>query len=121
MWIAFKDGFISVVQHRELPNCLLVRARCMAHIDAVRNLYRAKQLPVPDVVKSPRADYPYRLYVNKQDFASIVNELVMSIEYDNFKSAVGSTVKQGDDASYLDFLHSVWHAGLSMERSPANG
>ena len=105
MWLFTKDSFVSVVQHREHPNDVLVRARVKNHLtrlfpDAVKQIQRDDE-----------ADYRWRLLASKQEFAKVVSDYVMqSLDYDNFKAAQNT-----DDPAWTRFLHAVWTEGVRLQ------
>lgn len=106
MWVFTKNSFISAVEHRDRPNDVMIRARCRRHL--VRLFPKRKE----QIVKTPHADYMWRLVVSKKELAKVLSDYILrSLTYDNFKGA------QEPEASgaWMDFLHSVWGAGYSMQ------
>lgn len=101
MWIFTRRGFISAVQHREEPDTLVVRARAKGHLTALFGS-SAK----PETVKG--SDYPWRVYVSKDELVRIVAREVLGIDYANFKSSVKNDL-------YHDTLMDIWTAGLRLE------
>lgn len=84
MWIFTKNGFFSAVQHLDLPDCLLVRARLKGDLNRFITAHNIKTL----VQVTPNADYRYRAIIKKTDFAKAVEAEAESIDYSNFKNAV---------------------------------
>ena len=94
MWLFTTRGFYSAVQHREDPRVVLVRAR------ARKDLERLLELPTfttakgdprkdnPQILETPKADYPVRILVEKARWAAAMLDLGDEITYDNFKNAV---------------------------------
>ena len=80
MWLFTSKGFISVVQHLDDKDCLLVRARVREHLQAL--------FPQQEVSETPDTDYRYRSIVNKKLVAGVVAEAVCAIDYGNFKDSV---------------------------------
>ena len=80
MWIFTSNGMLSVVAHREKKCSLLVRARSPIHIQGL--------FPGLAVSETPDADYPYRVVVPRQQFAKVVLDYAMNIDYDNFKNSI---------------------------------
>lgn len=80
MWIAYSDGWLSIVAHRDKPNHLLVRGRRREHLETL--------FPNVQVYVDEDADYAYRADVTRDDVANTLSEYVMDIEYDNFKNSV---------------------------------
>jgi hypothetical protein len=70
MWIAHTEGRLSIVAHREGPEVLLVRARRdVTHI-------------------WPDADYRYRASISREMVADVIADMLINMEYDDFKSCV---------------------------------
>lgn len=104
MWVFTKNSFISCVQHRERPNDVLVRAR--RRKDLARLFPKRKDQILMDI----GADYHYRLLVSKKELAKTLSDYIMQqLTYDNFKAA------QDHDDEWMQFLYSVWTAGLDLQ------
>jgi len=104
MWLFTKNSFISVVQHRDQPHDVLVRARDKSHL--------ARLFPEKQIQEDTEADYRYRLVVPKKEFAKVVSDYIMqNLDYDNFKAAQDS-----GDPAWTRFLHAVWTEGLRLQR-----
>jgi hypothetical protein len=80
MWICFNNGFVSAVEHRDNPEMLMVRARRREHL--------RDNFPDYDIIVGGSTDYKYRIVISKTEFAEIVKNSVMNIDYDNFKNSV---------------------------------
>lgn len=92
MWIFTNRGLISVVQHRENKELLLVRARQKGLLE---NLSTAVPL---DVFEDPSADYPFRAWASRMTLVEILYGEVERVDYSNFKESV------------LDsFLHNLYY------------
>jgi hypothetical protein len=98
MWIFNLDGFFSVVEHRDHPEMVMVRARYREDIMTV-----AKKLDL-FVEHTPKADYPYRAICNKKKWALYMSNSVEKINYDNFKNAALAGAGEMRAAQY----HDVW-------------
>jgi len=106
MWLFTKNSFISVVQHRERQDHVLVRARVKKHI--VRLFPGQEKL----IAKDDTADYRWRLLMPKQVLAdTLADYIIHRLDYDNFKAA-----QEADDPSWLSFLHSIWGVGLGLQK-----
>lgn len=102
MWLLTPTGFVSIVQHRNDVNNVIVRARVLL------DLQRFNQRNVRDtgqIERTPDADYPYRLSVSKGALRAALDVAVQDLTYANFKSAA-----QEADPSELrnDVYHNVW-------------
>ena len=80
MWIFLSDTFLSIVEYRDNPELMLVRARVAGDIEQV--------FPGTDVSDCPTCDYRFRALVPRETVADAVRESVMRIDYDNFKNSV---------------------------------
>lgn len=102
MWICFNDAFISAVADPKTPGVLKVRARKREHLE--------KLFPGNKILASSRTDYAFRVFVTKQEFAKLVNDRIMAIDYDNFKDSV---IDEKLHDLYADFwqLHYFYQRG----------
>lgn len=103
MWICFNDGFISTVQNRDNPDMLVARARRKEHL---ANVFPDR---VDEIFSLQNSDYRYRLNISKADYAKVVTDRIMAIDYDNFKNSV-------EDHDLHDMYLGVWHLGYNMQR-----
>jgi hypothetical protein len=105
VWIATNEGWISVVKRRGTDE-LLVRARSEEHLLWV--LIRLQPEHVKADVDKDRmfvdldADYPYRMYVTREEFKRYLDTQINRIDYDNFKARV-------PDKHYAHALNDVWY------------
>jgi hypothetical protein len=84
MWIFTKNEFLSVVQHRDKPDHLMIRYRSVEQAEACT-------LP-GEVSITPTADYIARKVVSKDVFKQWMTEQVDHLDYDNYKNAAYSTL-----------------------------
>lgn len=104
MWIASKTGFISVVQHLEKHDILLVRARVRKDLQSLFDNKRIFELEV--------ADYRFRVEVSKQEFAEIMVNQIKDIDYPNFKNHIAAKGDQVDKlGAYQDIWRTMWQYG----------
>lgn len=88
MWIFAKTGFVSIVEHNQLPQLLLVRARVrMDLVNFVRHCPDSKRA-IKRIKKKPDHDYAYRVSLDRRFVVTAISELVASINYTNFKEEV---------------------------------
>lgn len=80
MWFCLNNGFVSAVENRNDPEVLVVRARRREHL--------ADNFPGYNIVVGGSTDYNYRIFITKEDFAKIIKDKIMNINYDNFKNSV---------------------------------
>jgi hypothetical protein len=81
VWFCFNDGFVSVVQDKRDPNKLMVRGRSYQHL---QNIFGQSVR----IVVTPRNDYRFRVFTNRQEWADIVSKRIHDINYGNFKDSV---------------------------------
>lgn len=104
MWIASKSGFVSVVQHFEKKDMLLVRARVRKDLQSLFDNQRIFELD--------DADYRYRIEVSKQEFAEIMVNQIKDIDYPNFKNRIAAQSSQEDKlGAYHDIWRVMWQYG----------
>ncbi|MGI4788800.1 MAG: hypothetical protein ACRYFS_08115 [Janthinobacterium lividum] len=108
MWIASTAGWFSIVQHRELPDTFMVRARVQGDLENIKQLC---SLPQP-IITTPKADYPVRLIVSGAEKTAIIAALADGIDYPNFKSEVAELP---DQKAKLPAYHDVWEVMSSVE------
>ena len=82
MWIFTTSGFVSAVYK---DGAIQVRARDSKSLEVLAKECEAK------IVATPVADYPYRIAISREQFASWVSKQALGIEYKNFKSEVADT------------------------------
>ena len=80
MWLFTQHGMVSVVQHREDPNMLLVRSR---EPGVLRELFKGTETRIH---KLPKADYRYRAMVDRDGFWDVMIRQINQINYPNFKN-----------------------------------
>jgi hypothetical protein len=100
MWIYTKTGFISVVQHRDKPGQMLVRARNPAHLRA------GFPSRADEVFEDDKADYRWRLEVSRNELASMLMDAVDEIDYSSHVKEVVS----GDDGHLYRAMMRTWQA-----------
>ena len=106
MWIFTTSGFVSAVRN---PNnrTIIVRSRDKASLAPFSKRFGA------EVIKTPIADYPYRLEVSQENFAEWVQDQANSIDYPNFKSEVA--IHRG--STFAKALSKVWSVMHEAEDS----
>ena len=98
MWIFTETGFVSAVCTERGSSKLKVRSR---DLESLRPLIEQTG---SDVIKTPNADYPYRVIISKDEFGVFMAKSLDLMEYTNFKSQVYET--RGSDFTHA--LGSVW-------------
>jgi hypothetical protein len=84
MWTFTTNGLLSSVQNTEdgMESTLLVRARRHAVLKDLAKL--TNQV----ISRTPNADYPYRLVIEKSVYGAWLSEQAQEIDYPNFKAKV---------------------------------
>lgn len=131
MWILCKSGFYSAVQVAPGPQAVLaarqgfpdhadvlcVRARVKS--DLVR-LCRSLNLDPGEAILdrgTSGSDYPYRLFIHRDDFALWLGSQVGKIDYFNFKAMVLAVFGYARETIYAQ----VWARLLQLEQMDALG
>ena len=104
MWIFTKDAFLSAVQHRDLPDSIMVRARRREHLEA----FIAK-CSTGKIIETPDADYRFRVTMSAELFAGLLVIEAAVIDYDNYKNAI-------TDPELARCAHDVWGDMLPLQR-----
>ncbi len=107
MWIFTSTGFVSVVEHRDDPGRLVVRARDRASLDA---LVARTGAPVNPWQGS---DYAYRIVVDRPVLADWLADEVRAIEYTNYKTSA----HEARGGRFEAALHEVWRAMMAFQRA----
>lgn len=100
MWIFTKMGFLSIVEHRDDPGRLMIRARFKEDIEELcRRIAKEEGGDPPAWQETPEGDYRYRATCGREVMARIVEQLVREIDYTNFKQSVHGNARR--DRAYL--------------------
>jgi len=108
MWVVTTQGFYSVVELREDPSKVLVRARTREDMEALR-----EQIPSLEPVEGAGTDYRWRAVVTREQWKYAVAELAEGIDYPNFKDAVAGRQGRVRAKTYLR----VWSALRELQES----
>lgn len=111
MWVFTQDGFISAVDNRHVPGKLSVRARDK------RSLMMLAELTEQEITQSANTDYPYRVYVTRQEFADFLVTHVETLDYPNFKNRVYDI----RGSKFAAACGKVWAAMLNVTDKEAVG
>ena len=100
MWLCSQLGFFSIV--RKETDTFHIRARCREDLD---QLAKAAGAGSP-VASFKGSDYPWRIICHANELPAYMQALTTSIDYGNFKSAIGSSPHQRSKlAAYHDIHH----------------
>ena len=100
MWLFLSFGFFSIVKDRENEGHVLVRARMEKHL---KSLCEKAKFDDVEIVSTPTADYPYRIYIDGGMFFDAILPLMQEYLADNFKNSIPK-----DEVAYHDACMDVW-------------
>jgi len=106
MWIFTSRGFVSAVQHRDDPDCIIVRARTRAHLEAFLGPHL---VPANRITEDMEADYRWRATVTRRTFELCLSAEASAIDYPNFKDSI-------TERAYVDAAHEVWSVMWGMQK-----
>lgn len=106
MWITTTEGFVSLVEDRDDPGVLQVRARVAEDITAT--------FPGAHVVVLNGADYRYRARVNRADVADRLAAAVMALDYDSHFKDVALERSPANPDRYTAY-YGTWAAMARMQ------
>lgn len=114
MWVITNFGFFSVVEKPadEKDRTLTVRARVKADLENLRDEYISDLGPI---IEDAGTDYKFRAKVPRLDLASALSQIVLDIDYSNFKSSVAKI--QGVERSKL--YHKLWDVLYRLQSQDA--
>jgi len=104
MWVISKSGFISIVQHRDDPEYMLVRARVREDL--------VEAFPDHEIEDDPKADYRYRVKVGRSSVGLYLLEELDQVDYDSH--AKENMTKAKEPGRYKAYMN-VWHDLLELQ------
>lgn len=110
MWVFTNKGFISIVQDKNNPSILMVRARDKKHLKTL--------FPKREPIFTPKADYAYRISATRSDVENLVMGLIEHLDYTNFKDSIPNTENDYHDAcmGVWSEMHRFQHWGYRNKR-----
>jgi hypothetical protein len=109
VWVFTETGFLSAVCTERGSNTIKVRSR---DLESLQTLIEQTG---SDVIKTPNADYPYRVIISKDEFGVFLAKSLELMEYTNFKSQVYAT----RGSAFAHALSSVWSTMHDVEDDSA--
>jgi UDP-3-O-acyl-N-acetylglucosamine deacetylase len=106
MWVFTTSGFVSAVFK---DGAIQVRARDRKSLEPL-----VKQTGAA-ITATPLADYPYRISITNEQFATWVSQVALSINYKNFKSEIADVRGYG----FAKPLNQVWSVMHEVEDAKA--
>lgn len=117
MWLFWNQGFMSVVEALPSPvprgvapppKSLVVRFRCRDDGERFARSLEIHARIERKVTATPKADYPFRVFVPKEAFATWLTwYATKGINYTNFKNAVADTLPN-ERSHRINALHRIW-------------
>lgn len=117
MWICLPYGYFSIVAKGKI-NQFCIRSRNKDHLlllcdDIIK--YGGK----PTKVSISRGtDYPYRIWIDQEEWAHCLKEIMLAVDYDNFKSEAKYTNPK--DHVYHSFLSKIWSLSHDLTKRAKN-
>jgi hypothetical protein len=107
VWIFTKQGFVSIKQHKDDPEKLLIRARIKGDLEKI--------FPGCKVTFGGGTDYRYRTTVDRKPAAVRIAEAVLAIDYtEGFKTSVD------DHCRRAPFYLRIWEVLCDMQDALAS-
>ncbi len=99
MWIFTRQGLLSIVECRDdkdMLTCdLVVRSRQRKTLSTIFPGFQN------EIIENRKADYRFRLILQKEIVKQAIGNTIDDINYDNFKSSIA-------DDDYHDALLNIW-------------
>lgn len=86
MWIATNTAFVSVVEHRDDRDLVIVRGRIRGDVERFLNPLPSGLRVIEEV--TPDADYRFRATVDRRAFMHALMRAGRGVKYPNFKGSV---------------------------------
>ena len=88
MWLITNFGFFSVVQKSDDPKLgtLTVRSRVREDLESLKEQYFKQTMG--EIQVNTGTDYKYRAKVPREAMAGAMSQIIMDLEYSNFKNSV---------------------------------
>ena len=115
MWIFTNKGFVSIVEDRNDPDYLLIRARIKGDLE--RLFEDVVNSCSAEISETPDADYRFRVRLPRELVTRAIQKEVQSVDYDNFKNSYRDN--ESVPAAHRSLCHShmqdVWGAMLTAQ------
>jgi hypothetical protein len=108
MWLITTTGFYSIVQ-KPGEKDLTIRSRVKKDLEALRDKYLQN---MGEIMRTDNADYRYRTLISHAELAAAAAQMVLDIEYDNFKNTVARV--QGLNRAHV--YGNVWEDLLVLKK-----
>lgn len=116
MWLFTEDGFFSAVLEERGKHAgrIAIRARCRDDLVRLVEKYGGDMPNATAISETPKnvvADYRYRIWLPRGEFALVCAEVALAVEYGNFKSRVAQVL--GPDREKP--LHEIWSVMAELQ------
>jgi hypothetical protein len=114
MWIFTRYGFFSIACAEKQgggtdEDKVMVRARMREHLNSLRERFPDTSLSTAPILTHAGTDYMFRIIVPKTEWAAILSELAMELNWRNSKSEAAKFAREkGTSHHYIEALHDVW-------------
>lgn len=115
MWIVLNNSFVSIVEHRDDPDVLIVRGRFRG--DAARFL----GAPLTREKETPTADYRFRIAAKRETVERAVLRAVRGVRYPNFKDSIRDAWRKSVAMRVWSIFFEAQKERLSAERGASGG
>lgn len=102
MWLFSQRGFFSIVQHKENPDFLVVKARVKGDIE--------KYWPDAVIERNEDFDYLYRANIARHAVEPVILKMVEDIDYASFKSSL-------EDKRRYSWYVNLWETLCMMQEA----
>jgi len=107
MWIFTNKGFLSIVQHKDIPGHFQVKSRVA---NPLRHFWPDHEIEVIDW-----ADYRYRITIPKEEVVPVFVGAIDSVRYTSFKDSCR------DEHAYHEALFRIWTEMYSYQAKMEGG
>ena len=94
MIIGTKESCLTIVKNKNDDDTLLVLARSKKHIKSL--------FPDCDMFIHPYADFQYRAFIEKEDVAGVIMDMILKMKYTEFTDIRDVTLSSVYDAANKD-------------------
>jgi hypothetical protein len=110
MWIFTSQAFVSIVEHRDNPDRLIVRGRFRGDASAF--------LGLPDNLEqeTPAADYRFRVIAIRAVVERAILRAAANITYPNFKDSMKVSWRKSIAMRVWSILHGAQHDRVELDR-----
>ncbi|MCH2063801.1 MAG: hypothetical protein MK194_08760 [Roseibacillus sp.] len=113
MWIFTNKGFLSIVEDKDDPARLLVRARYEGDIE--RHFGEEAE-----VIELEFSDYRFRVFLPREEVRAVIDRELVALDYGNFKNSfdrdnVSLSLETREERH--DALFKVWSTMLDSQKA----